>query len=370
MLLRAAEGNANADQPSAPPARPSTSPRARTKLKLAGGNGKRVGGSGSGGGTGGGGGGSGSSSSVPAAAAAADAACGFGSSSGDGAEPAASKAEGGVEASEGSENTAKRKGEQQQQQQQQQPQPQPQPQPCRNGKGKAKARDSSGGSGGGDRGRSCDTTGSSSTAPGGAEKKALNLPNELDPIMLVKVGKDHYRFVRPNGIVVMYNLDSLVDYFISTGDFLEPETRLPFSDDQLRDIDGKARAAGLSKPSVLAAKRDPGRYAEQKFQQDALVGLERMTSELVTGMLRVVEECDREEGEIRLVAEIFPPFADLFKQILAADKAFALQCMQHYRSWLEGPPNRPTEDEMGFLDIIISFLKQLEDSGGNSQLGF
>lgn len=71
-----------------------------------------------------------------------------------------------------------------------------------------------------------------------------------------------------------------------------------------------------------------------------------MTSELVTGMLRVVELCDREEGEIRLVTEIFPPFTDLFKQIWAADKAFALQCMQHYTSWLEGPPNRPTEDEV------------------------
>lgn len=71
-----------------------------------------------------------------------------------------------------------------------------------------------------------------------------------------------------------------------------------------------------------------------------------MTSELVTAMLRVVEGCDREEGEIRLVTEIFPPFADLFKQIFAADKAFALQCMQHYTSWLEGPPNRPTEDEV------------------------
>ncbi|CAN0403505.1 unnamed protein product [Hapterophycus canaliculatus] len=59
--------------------------------------------------------------------------------------------------------------------------------------------------------------------------------------MLVKVGKDHYRFVRPNGRVVLYNLDSLVDYFISTGDFLEPETRLPFSDDELRSIDLKVR---------------------------------------------------------------------------------------------------------------------------------
>lgn len=63
--------------------------------------------------------------------------------------------------------------------------------------------------------------------------------NELDPIMLVKVGKNHHRFVRPNGRVVLYNLDSLVDYFISTGDFLEPETRLPFSDEELRAIDSK-----------------------------------------------------------------------------------------------------------------------------------
>lgn len=71
-----------------------------------------------------------------------------------------------------------------------------------------------------------------------------------------------------------------------------------------------------------------------------------MISELVTGMLRVVEECDREEGEIRLVMEIFPPFSDLFRQIWAADTAFARQCMQHYTSWLQGPPNRPTEDEV------------------------
>lgn len=63
--------------------------------------------------------------------------------------------------------------------------------------------------------------------------------NELDPIMLMKIGKDCHRFVRPNGRVVLYNLDSLVDYFISTGDFLEPETRLPFSDEELRAIDIK-----------------------------------------------------------------------------------------------------------------------------------
>lgn len=90
-----------------------------------------------------------------------------------------------------------------------------------------------------------------------------------------------------------------------------------------------------------------------------------MTSELVTGMLRVVEGSDREEGEIRLVAELFPPFADLFKQIRAADQAFAAQCMQHYMSWLQGPPNRPTEDEVSERLACIS----LKHAAGSVRFG-
>lgn len=82
--------------------------------------------------------------------------------------------------------------------------------------------------------------------------------NELDPIMLVKVGKYHHRFVRPNGRVVRYNLDSLVDYFISTGDFLEPETRLPFSDEELRIIDSKVSSHHcVSYPARRGAGRRP-----------------------------------------------------------------------------------------------------------------
>lgn len=83
-------------------------------------------------------------------------------------------------------------------------------------------------SGGASKGKKCEKSGGKNARM-----------NDLDPIMLVKIGKHHYRFVRPNGRVVKYNLDSLVDYFISTGDFLEPETRLPFSDEELRAIDVK-----------------------------------------------------------------------------------------------------------------------------------
>ena len=56
----------------------------------------------------------------------------------------------------------------------------------------------------------------------------------------------------------MYNLDSLVDYFISTGDFLEPETRLPFSDEELRTIDMKVGARGFVFLRLIVLARAQG----------------------------------------------------------------------------------------------------------------
>lgn len=62
--------------------------------------------------------------------------------------------------------------------------------------------------------------------------------NTLDPIMLVPIGKKKcFKFVRPNGTIVRFNVESLVDYLLSAGDFSDPETRLPFSDADLTEID-------------------------------------------------------------------------------------------------------------------------------------
>jgi hypothetical protein len=36
---------------------------------------------------------------------------------------------------------------------------------------------------------------------------------------------------------VVFNVESLVDFILASGDFSDPETRIPFSDDDLRDID-------------------------------------------------------------------------------------------------------------------------------------
>lgn len=51
-----------------------------------------------------------------------------------------------------------------------------------------------------------------------------------------------HSFTRPNGSCVLYDVGSLVDYVLATGSFLEPETRLPLTDADLRHLDALVRA--------------------------------------------------------------------------------------------------------------------------------
>ena len=61
-----------------------------------------------------------------------------------------------------------------------------------------------------------------------------NVVNTVDPIMFAPLGKHTFKFTRPNGSCVIFNVDSLIDYLLSTGEFSDPDTRIPFSDAPLR----------------------------------------------------------------------------------------------------------------------------------------
>lgn len=193
----------------------------------------------------------------------------------------------------------------------------------------------------------------------------------VDPIMLTELppGANTFEFVRPNGTGVVYHLDSLIDYFLATGDFTEPETRLEFSDADLKQIDQLAAAAQLGKASVLAAKMDPSRFTDAHFRRDAIAGLERCAGELVADMLKVIENNDPEEGQMRLIMYLFPLFSDLHRQLHTADPEYSARCMDHFASYIKGPPNRPTVDKFGILPIVLSFFRQVRE-GESVDFGF
>ena len=85
------------------------------------------------------------------------------------------------------------------------------------------------------------TASSSSSSADGDEpkrKKSTRVSNKLDPIMFTPIRKTKaFKCIRSNGVVVAFNVDTLVEYMISTGDFSDPETRVNFSDTELAEID-------------------------------------------------------------------------------------------------------------------------------------
>jgi len=213
-----------------------------------------------------------------------------------------------------------------------------------------------------------------------------------DPVMLLPIpqGAVTFDLKRPNGKVVTFNALTLADYLLATGDFKDPETRLPLSDEDLRKLDevlSRAACGPLSsrpsggahtgppppprRESVLAAKRNPKRFKEMRCERDGLTGLERCAGEVVVEMVSVVEddEGDFEGGQLALACHLFPSLADLYRQLYNADAPFAAMCLEHFTSLVEGPPNRPTKDVCGLLPIVRSFFRQMQ-TDGPPQFGF
>lgn len=179
--------------------------------------------------------------------------------------------------------------------------------------------------------------------------------------------KETFNFFRPNGSYVAFNVDSLVRYILATGDFSDPETRIPFSDEDLDRIDRLARDEGLGLSSVLKARHDPHAFNDLKFRRDALLGLERCAGEIVTDILVVVETCDPDEAQMRLLLREFPAFSDLYRQMSDADSEYAQNSMRHWKLYLKGPPNNPNEDDFGLLQFTLQFMDTLVSSSSGSR---
>ena len=195
-----------------------------------------------------------------------------------------------------------------------------------------------------------------------SNNKTRNSVNMVDPIMFVPIKRNSFKFLRPNGSAVVFNVESLIDYMLLTGNFHDPETRLEFSDNNLRTIDTLAKKASLGKPSVYDAKHNPSLFENYKFQRDALLSLERCAGDIITEILNIIETYDVEEAQMALFLQSFPVFADYYQQLKSADSEFASQCIDHWRNYILGPPNHPTEDSYGLVSIVLQFLNTCEES--------
>jgi hypothetical protein len=150
----------------------------------------------------------------------------------------------------------------------------------------------------------CSSTSSSSDPQNSPSVKVKKVKlNQFDPIMLVPIEKKKktFKFHRPNGSCVQFNVATLIDYLLTSGDFHDPETRLPFTEEQLKEIDQLAKDNGLEKTSVYDAMKNEHFYKEMKFRRDALLGLERCCGEVITDILDLLENSDPDEAQMQFL---------------------------------------------------------------------
>jgi hypothetical protein len=166
---------------------------------------------------------------------------------------------------------------------------------------------------------------------------------------------------RPNGLEVEYSIDSLADYLLCSGHFVEPETRLPFSDTDLARLDGQIKQNKLVKPSVLEAKlfRD---WEGQHFRDTALQGLDRIIGEIMTRLLEMIEAPEPIPNmQMHLLNELHT-VADYYTQMRSVDRANAETCLEMHLQYLRGPKNKPTTDRHGLLRMTSDFFRAIMSS--------
>jgi len=188
--------------------------------------------------------------------------------------------------------------------------------------------------------------------------------------------------------VVRYNLETLVSYILATGDFLESTTRLPFTEEQLRDMDAQVEAAGLALESVVEAYRSDV-YEARKTERSMVEGLENCVGGVVGEILAVVDQRSARvprtrlrmrtddggnrlsgglpmvpymgndtELQIRLVTK-FQEFDHFFDQLKQVDAVLAKTCLKQYRALITGPPNCRTPPSP-LLDAALTFISDKE----------
>mmetsp|Transcript_733 Transcript_733/g.1065 ORF Transcript_733/g.1065 Transcript_733/m.1065 type:complete len:289 (-) Transcript_733:114-980(-) len=197
-----------------------------------------------------------------------------------------------------------------------------------------------------------------------------------DPITLEDLGDITWAFINkdamcPKGTAkfgrerskTYYNVESLVQYLLKTGNFCEPITRLEFSLAQIKELKELGEKAGVENAckliKIFENKNSPDSpFVQQKERREMLFGTDICIMDVVSDMRNIIENNCLEEGEV-LLANLFEIFNAMFSTLYLADKDFAKQCMSHYQESLKGPPNRPTRDTEGLLKLTLKFMSDM-----------
>jgi hypothetical protein len=183
---------------------------------------------------------------------------------------------------------------------------------------------------------------------------------DVDPITLETLGNNTFEFCAPRGRTIVYNAQSISNYFLKTGCMLDPVCRVEWSksdidklQSQLPEYETTYSVSGLF--FDITAKSVEMR--KNIGIKQSLLSLENCLGELVAEVLQIIEgkaAADSAELNISLLLSQFEiPFEEM-KQI---DLEYTYHIWSSWLTFLKGPKIKPTLNRANLLITTLSVLE-------------
>ena len=174
--------------------------------------------------------------------------------------------------------------------------------------------------------------------------KNIEFINYTDPITLCDIPTQCLCIEIQEGKVVRYDAKEFYNYLLNTGNFTDPFTCLPFSDNHIKQLDEQLSFYKINKISLFNIKYNSvykNHFNEIRERNDQLLGVDRQLGEIITEIQDISEKIvyesiygnlDNKIAEFynNLINNLLPSFSNIFRQLSLLDKEYAKNCGNTY----------------------------------------
>jgi hypothetical protein len=173
---------------------------------------------------------------------------------------------------------------------------------------------------------------------------------------------------RPKGQThfIYYDLNSISEYLLTSGDFRDPKTREEYTIDHLKLIDKLRKDNKILGKSLETLSKNNKFYKEKKDNEESILIIERCLDDIISSMRNLLENTERRRhGNHTLNTVLFMTFRAYFKRLVFYSRNDAHTLINRTIDLINETVNRPLKDkdvdpDVGLLrDNIIQFLFQL-----------
>jgi hypothetical protein len=180
-------------------------------------------------------------------------------------------------------------------------------------------------------------------------------PITLDPITLEPIGPINFLYKTKCGKIIEYNLKTIVEYLMCTGDFRDPICRTDFTIEEIKDIDKHIQKHNLDYPLLEKLFINNNIKHDKIREKNILHSLEACVGEIIAEIF-VVVETPNPDADV-LLTILFSEFESPFAEMKRLNIETAYQCLSSWKAFLDGPPKKPTINRRGRLHYAKTFLE-------------